>query len=51
MADYRKKATGTIYHVTNEALIPSYEGNEAFEKVVAKPVEAKKETKATVKKK
>lgn len=28
------KYTGTIHDVTNEALLPSYEGSERFEKVV-----------------
>lgn len=28
------KCTGTIHDVTNEALLPSYEGSERFEKVV-----------------
>ncbi len=28
------KYTGTIHDVTNDALLPSYEGSERFEKVV-----------------
>lgn len=34
--DFKNKVTGIIYHVTNEVLIPSYEGNENFEKVERK---------------
>lgn len=48
---YKNKATGTVYNVTNESLIPQYEKDERFEKVaetVAK-AEPKAKEKATKK--
>lgn len=47
---FKDKFTGTIYDVTNERLLPSYEGSERFDKVAEasdKPV--KKATKGTKK--
>lgn len=47
---FKDKFTGTIYDVTNERLLPSYEGSERFEKVAEtsdKPV--KKATKSAKK--
>lgn len=44
-------ATGTIYDVTNEALLPFYEGSEAFKKVEEKAEKAEPVKKTTSKKK
>lgn len=42
--DFVKKATGTIFHVTNESLIPFYERDERFEKLEGKKEAPKKAT-------
>lgn len=46
---FKNLDNGSIYDVTDEALIPSYESNPSFEKVEEKP--KKTATKATVIKK
>lgn len=43
-------STGTIYDVTNEALLPFYKGSEAFKEVVEKAKETEPVKKATKKK-